>query len=334
MPVDVFLVESAHVALANLAAGHGPIKEGGRALHFEIKLPVHLIHDVALREVAFIADQRSIVSVLLFVLPSGGKRIIAVFELEVGLRVRQGVIYAHVLAQGLLNDAVRCEVLVRVDQHLTGCPVLLDQLEEGIVAKRNALIGIVEENLVPSQSCILELLQPLIDLIMNLGDSVSAEVLEGTFDCCTTSFNEVTLILVVNFFFVCLFWSEVVLLMQESLIVARLLAKISKADHLSRLVLFAFVQEAILFGTRAFICLLWIVKHSLQVWERSEELRVLFELCFKKLLVGDVLRAATASTRKEASSARGGKQAASCQEHCRWAARPCHETQLSQVLHI
>ena len=122
--------------------------------------------------------------------------------------------------------------------------------------------------------------------------------------------------------------------MQESLIVARLLAKISKAHHLSRLVLFAFVQEAILFWSCAFICLLWIVKHSLQVWECSEKLRILFELSLKELLVGDVLRAASASARKQASSARGCKQAASCQEHCRWAARPRHETQLSQVLHI
>ena len=168
VPVNVFLVERAHVALANLAAGHGPIEEGGRALHLEIELPVHLLHYVALREVALVADERSIVSVLLFVLPGGGERIISVFELEVGLRVRQGVIDAHILAQGLLDDTVRREVLVRVDQHLTGCPVFLDQLEEGIVAKRDALISIVEENLVPCQSCILELLQPLIDLVMNL----------------------------------------------------------------------------------------------------------------------------------------------------------------------
>ena len=65
------------------------------------------------------------------------------------------------------------------------------------------------------------------------------------------------------------------------------------------------------------------------MWERSEELRVLFELSLKELLVGDVLRAATASARKQASSACGCKQAASGQEQGRWAARPCHETQLS-----
>ena len=64
--------------------------------------------------------------------------------------------------------------------------------------------------------------------------------------------------------------------MQQSLIISRFLVKISKADNFSRLVLFTFVQEALLLGTRAFIRLLRVIKHSLQVGECSEELRVLF----------------------------------------------------------
>ena len=72
------------------------------------------------------------------------------------------------MAEGLLDDTVRCEILVRVDQHLASRPVFLDELEEGIVAKWDALIGIVKENLVPCQPCVLELLQPQVNLVMNL----------------------------------------------------------------------------------------------------------------------------------------------------------------------
>mgnify|MGYP000382453938 CR=1 FL=1 len=88
-PVDVFLLDGAHITSANLSSCHWTIKESGRFLHFEGELPVLLVNNVALGVVAISFDKRSGVSILFPVLPCRCQCVISIFNLEVGLYTRQ-----------------------------------------------------------------------------------------------------------------------------------------------------------------------------------------------------------------------------------------------------
>lgn len=97
-PVDILLIDTAHVTFSDLRAGHRPVKESSWTLHLVIELFVLLLDDVALGEVTIGLDKRCRIPVLLLVLPGGCQRVFLIFELEVGLRVAKRVINADILS--------------------------------------------------------------------------------------------------------------------------------------------------------------------------------------------------------------------------------------------
>ncbi len=114
-PVDVFLLDGAHVTSTNLSSCHWSVEERGRFFHFKRELPVLLVNNVALSIIAVSFNKRSVISVLFPVFPSRCQCVVLVLNLEVGLNTRQRVINAHILAKSFLDYSLNREFFCRAD---------------------------------------------------------------------------------------------------------------------------------------------------------------------------------------------------------------------------
>ena len=158
MPVDVIFVNRTHVALADLCSSHRPVEESSWALHFKVKLLILLLDDVSLSEIAISLHKRRSVPILFLVLVCGCHRVLLIFVLKVRLGVAERIVDAHILPQSLFDYAVGREVLVWSDEHLARCTILLEQLEEWVIAERNTLVRVIEQDFVAREASVLQLL--------------------------------------------------------------------------------------------------------------------------------------------------------------------------------
>ena len=144
LPVDVFLFNAPLKAFSDLGSCQWPIEECGGPLHFILKLLVLFVNVVATCVVAIGFDLRSSFSVFLLVLPDGRHHVIFTLVLEVWFYSTQWGVQTDVLAKSFLDDAVRREVFIRVDQHFSGGLASFDELIEGVIAKLYTLVRIIK----------------------------------------------------------------------------------------------------------------------------------------------------------------------------------------------